>query len=122
MCRQQRRADSDWKGVCQGLRSPQHLGLILERESVSGLDLYRGDSLREQRLQPRHALLEELLRRSGPDRTHGGENSSAGLGDLLIGAPAQPLLILTRAGAGENQVRMTVDEAGCYPRTVQVMR
>jgi hypothetical protein len=46
------------------------------------------------------------------DALHRGVDASATGSDLLVGEPLQALLELVFARAGEDQVRVTVDEAG----------
>ncbi len=57
---------------------------------------------------------EQLIFRGGAGESDGAQDASAGSGDLLVGGAGDALFELGGAVAGEDEVRVGVDEAGGY--------
>ncbi len=112
--------DGDRKFAAERPRDAQHLGLVGECQAVARLDLHRRDAFRQHRLQPRGALIEQLLFGGSAHCTHRGKNSTAAARDVLVGGAAQALGIFARPRPREHQVGMTVDQSRCQPVTTQV--
>ncbi len=68
--RQEGRLDGHRISLGELTGSAKHFSFVRQSESVPGLDLDCGDTLGQQRLQTRSALIDQLLQRSVAYRTH----------------------------------------------------
>lgn len=100
---------------------PQHFQLIGQRQAVAGLDFYRGDTVGAQALQARCGEGNQLGLGGGAGGRHGGENAAAGLGGFRIADTAETRLELGAAVAGEDQVRVAVDQARGEPAAADIV-
>ena len=121
MGRQQGGLDPDRQRLPQPAGNPQHLELIRQREAVAGLDLHRGDPFPDQRLDPGSRQREQLLLAGGTGGPYRAENATALAGDLGIGHPFLAQLKLFGPAAGEDEMGVTVDEAGRHQLALHVL-
>ncbi len=110
----------DRKFAAERSRDAQHLGLVGECQSVTRLDLHRRHAFRQHRLQPRRALIEQLLFGGSAHGTHRGKNSATAARNVLVAGAVQALGIFGRSRAREHQMGMTVDQSRRQPVTTQV--
>src|SRR5207244_399825 len=87
------------------------LQFVGERQAIAALHLDGGDAEREESPQATSCQVLQLLLRGLADAPHRGVDASTTGSDLLVGEPLEALLELVLARAGEDQVRVTVDEA-----------
>ncbi len=109
--RQQRTAHFDTKLRTQAPRHAQHACLAVERQRVAGFDLDSGDAFTQQCAGARQGGSEQGLFAGGAGGAHRGHDAAAGARDGLIADTFQALLELAGAVAGENQMRVRVDQA-----------
>src|SRR5206468_1185634 len=100
-------------------RRPELADLSLAVQAVPGFDFDGGNTFREQGVQPRQALGNQVVLARRPGRTDGGPDAAAAAGDLLVGRPGEPHLELVCAVAGMNEVRVAVDQPGADPAAVE---
>ncbi len=102
-----------------GMRDPaggQHLALILERETVAGLDLERRRAVPQEGVEAGAGEGGQLLLRGRPRGPHRAHDAAAGRLDLQVAGAGQAAAVLAGALAGEDGVRVGVDEAGQHAR------
>ena len=106
--------------VAEPARGTQRLRLVFEIEPVAGLDLDRGDAFRDQRVEPRQRLRDELVLARRAQRLDRRDDAAAGPRDLLVGRAGKPHLELVGAVAGMDQMGVAVDQAGRDPAALAV--
>jgi len=119
--REERRLHSHGKAFAKRARSPQHLRLICQGESVAGFDFNRRHPLAQERGQARRRALDQLFETRPPRRPHGGEDPAAARRNLCIARPAQAFGIFARTRAGKHQVRVAIDECRGEPSAPEIV-
>ncbi len=105
-------AHGDAAGLAQPPRGAQLLALVLQRQAVAGFDLDGAHALVQQRLKPRQGLREQFVFRSGARGFHGGDDASAGPGDLFVAGSGQPHGEFVGAVAAIDEVGVAIHKAG----------
>ncbi len=90
----------------------QHLDFIFRVETIAALDLRRRRAVREHRVQPRARLRDQSVKRRGARGAHRAHNAAAGFLNVEVRRALQSHLEFVRAVAGEDDVRVRVDERG----------
>lgn len=103
-------------------RGAQRFHLVVEIEPVARLDLDSGDAFRQQGVEPRQRLADQLVLAGGAERPHRRHDAAAGAGDLLIGGARQPHLELRSAVADMDQMGMAVDQSRRDPAAFAIDR
>src|SRR5690349_14370784 len=99
----------------------QHLALVFAVESVAGFHFDCGDSLSSEAVDARLGILQQLFFACLASLRHGRPDAPASAGDLLVACALQAKLELLRAIAGEDQMRMTIDQARRQPTAGQIV-
>ena len=92
----------------------------IEVEAVAGFDLDGGDTLRDQRVEPRQRGGDQLLGIGLPRRLHRRDDAAAGARNLLVARAGQPLFEFPGAIAAIDQMGMTVDQPRRDPASFAV--
>ncbi len=100
----------------------EHLQFVIERQAVTRLDLDRGGTLGDQRVEAGQRAGDQIGLARGASRGHGRADAAAGPGDLLIGRAVEPHLELPGAVAGMDQMGVAVDQARRDPAARAVDR
>jgi hypothetical protein len=103
--------------VAQLPRDCEHLELRFKIQAVARLDLDRRNTLGGQRLHPGQSRRVQLVGRRGARGAHGGKDAAAGARDVLVACAFEALLEFAGTIAGEDEVRMAVDERRGDPAT-----
>ncbi len=98
--------------VAQRAGEPQQPQLVRDREPVAGLHLDGGDAALDEPSQAAPRRGEQLLVGCRARGQHRAADAAARLGDLQIARARQPQRVFVRAVAGEDQMRVGIDEAG----------
>ncbi|MGY4430125.1 hypothetical protein ACVWWO_002602 [Bradyrhizobium sp. F1.13.1] len=108
-------ADRDRPLTAEASRGGQlpHLGLGIQ--AVAGLDLDRGGTLGNQRIEPRQRVCYELGLACLARRGHCRDDTAAGARDLLVARALQAQLEFMGAVAAIDQMGVTIDETGRDP-------
>src|SRR5262249_40059201 len=106
-------------GLGQDLEALQ---LVDERQPVAALGLDRRRAELEEALETDQEQREERLGTRRADAAHAREDAAAGLGDLEVGLALRAQLELVLARAGEDRVRVGVDEARDERAAARVQR
>src|SRR5689334_6302574 len=122
MCAEKAAANGEVAQTRELARRLQLFALVLQRESIAGFDLERGDAFGEQGIQPRHRGLHQLGTSSLTSRLHRRGNASAAARDLLVGHSGEPALELACAIATVDEMSVAIDEAWRNPPAVAVDR
>ena len=101
---------------------PHQPQLVLQRQSVPRLHLDGGDAAPREPRQPLPGRAEQGAVARGARRRDRVADPAALFGDLQIRHSREPLRMLSRPIAGEDQVRVRVDEAGREQRSGAVHR
>ena len=109
--RQQRGQHLAAHAVSGGARDAQQAQLLVDAQAISGLDLDGGDAAAHEAAEPVARAGHQLLIGSRARGLDGAADSSAPLRDLQIGRSRQSLRVLARAVAGEDQVRVGIDQS-----------
>ena len=98
----------------------QHLALALEIEPVTRLDVDARDAFGQQGVEAGQRARHELFHAGGPRGLDARQDTAAGPRDLLVGGAPKPHLELVGAMAAEDEVGMTIDEAGRHEAAAAV--
>ncbi len=102
-------------------RGTQLLAFMLERESVAGLDLHRGDAFGQQRVEPGQGVRDQSCASLAARVALTVETYAAAVArDGFVGGAVEALLKLMGAVAGVDQVSVAIDEAGRDPASLAV--
>ena len=98
----------------------QLFALVLERQSIAGLDLDGGDAFGQQCIEPRQRAGDELGLAGGARGAHRGKDAAAGARDGFVAHAVQPLFEFGGAIAGVDEVSVAVDQSGRDPAALAV--
>ena len=106
------RGDVDGMRLVESSNDAQHFQLSLDVQPVTALDFARRRAAGEHAIEPGTCLRGQLVFGCGPRRGHGRDDAAAALGDAGVTLPGKPAAELRPPVAGEDGVRVGVDEAG----------
>lgn len=89
----------------------QHLQLTFDGQTVTGLDLQRGHTIGQQRIETRQAGGDQFVLARCTSGAHAAENAATVAGDGFVADTFQALLELSSAVAGIDQMGVAVDQA-----------
>ncbi len=117
---QERRDDVDGAPLAKRTRRPQLLLLLFEREAVSRFDLHGRSPFRDQRVETRQRLLDQIEFAGLARGLHGRRDAAAGARDVFVACPVEPEFEFARAVAAVNQMSVAIDQAGRDPASVAI--
>ena len=109
---QERGHDVHGVRVVEPLDDAQLTQLRIERQSVAALRFAGRRAVRGHLVEPRPRGGNQLVLRRRPGRGHGSQNAPSFGRDLRVGRAREPALQLLAPVAGEDEMRVGIDEAG----------
>ena len=107
---QQRGNDARRTFLVEPADDAEHAQFRVVIETVTGLGFYRCGSAAQHPVAMAACGGKQLVIRGAARKAHGAKDASAGSGDLLVGGAGDTLLEFIGAVAGEDQMRVRIDE------------
>ena len=106
--------------MTEAARCMQRLRLVLQIEPVARLHLDRGDTLCDQRVEPRQGFRHQRFYRGRPQRLHRGDDAAPCPRHFLIGRTGEPHLEFVGAVSRVDQMGVAVDQPGGDPAAAAI--
>ena len=93
---------------------------VVHFQAITRLDLDGCDTFRDQCIEPRQRLGDQVILGRCAGGLHGGKNATTGARDFLVAGACEPQLELVRAVAAVDEVRVAVDQPRRDPSAFEI--